>query len=171
MIRKVLIVYILIVSLILLREIDTVLAQQPEMPPRPIEIHTIRNLNFGKVISGYGTVEISNDGVRSTTGDVTTFGGIYHTAIFEIEANPGTVVRLGINYGSDFTLDNTSGPGDISGSLTDANVEGQQVPHNQTFTMPPGKTAVEAEMGATLQIDGNISGNYSGNFMLEIVYE
>lgn len=145
----------------------------PEKPPRPVEIFSVKNLSFGKIVAGNGDVTVTNDGDRTTTGTVQTLGSDYGPALFDIEANPGTEVRLGLNNGQDFTLYNDDGPGQLTVSLSEILIEGQEFGHNETFIMPVGKKSVEGEIGGTIQnlTQSQNSGNYASSFDITVVYE
>src|SRR5439155_10682320 len=84
-----------------------------EMPPRPINVYVnpAYSLNFGSFFQGVsgGTITISPDGLRSTTGDIiqADLGIPYSPAIFEIDANPGTLISI-LN-GPDVTLSGSNG--------------------------------------------------------------
>src|SRR5687768_10644827 len=84
-----------------------------EAPPRPIIVYVnpAQGLNFGTFTQGMsgGSVIIYSTGIRSTTGDVLQLSsGIpFSPAIFEVEANLGTVVS--IMNGPDVQLSGSNG--------------------------------------------------------------
>src|SRR5213594_588044 len=75
-------------------------ARSQELPPRPISIYVnpAQGLVFGAFFQGVsgGAVTIYPDGSRSVTGDITqaNLGIPFSPAIFEVDANPGTVVSI-----------------------------------------------------------------------------
>ena len=106
--------FIFITVILLLALSHELSAQEP--PPRPIVVTvTSQGLSFGAFTHGAagGTVTISSGGLRSSTGDVVQLGlGFsYSTALYEVIANPGTVISL-LN-GPDVLL-----PGSNGGSLS-----------------------------------------------------
>src|SRR6266487_2537833 len=75
-------------------------AKSQELPPRPISIYVnpAQGLVFGAFFQGVsgGALTIYPDGSRSVTGDIieATLGIPFSPAIFEVDANPGTVVSI-----------------------------------------------------------------------------
>ncbi len=73
-------------------------AKAQEDPPRPIQLSTYQHLSFGAFINGNngGTVSVDPGGNRSVTGDIIPVfqGNQYHPAIFEVEANAGTIIHI-----------------------------------------------------------------------------
>src|SRR5690242_12682926 len=75
-------------------------AKGQELPPRPISVYVnpAQGLNFGAFYHGNagGSVIIYPNGSRSVTGDViqANMGSMYSPALFEIEANPGTLISI-----------------------------------------------------------------------------
>src|SRR5689334_2689437 len=71
-----------------------------EAPPRPIIIYAnpAQGLNFGTFTQGNsgGTVIVYPNGSRSSTGDIVQLssGTPFSPAIFEVEANVGTLVSI-----------------------------------------------------------------------------
>jgi hypothetical protein len=131
-------------------------------PPFPLQVFTVSDINFGAFSQGIsgGTVIISPDGLRTTTGDIQQMGfGIqFYPAIFEIEVIPGTVIS--IIFGPDAVLTGSNG-----GTLM-MHVGGSdpQSPFITTINLP-GKT--EVRIGGTLIIgnpNANPPGAYSGIF-------
>ena len=131
-------------------------------PPFPLQVFTISDINFGAFTQGIsgGTVIISPDGSRTTTGDIQQLGfGIpFYPAIFDIEVIPGTIISM--IFGPDAVLTGSNG-----GTLT-MHVGGSD-PHSPFITTInlPGKT--EVRVGGTLIIgnpNANPPGAYSGIF-------
>jgi hypothetical protein len=140
-----------------------------EKPPRPIAIYIYQNLSFGAFSEGSvgGTVTLTPYGVRYTTGDLVLFtqGWPYFPAIFEIEANPGTVVHF--LPGSDATLTGNNG-GSLLLHL------GSYIPIDPIIitTSPPSRTQVL--MGGTLTVStpmANPIGSYTGTFSVMFIQE
>jgi Domain of unknown function (DUF4402) len=142
-----------------------------EAPPRPITVYVnpAQGLIFGAFTQGVtgGTVIIYPNGVRSTTGDILQLpSGIpFSPAIFEVEANVGTVVSI-IN-GPDVQLSGSNGGSmmlQLGGSSTGS-------PFITTIP-PPGRT--EVRIGGTLFVGSplaNPGGEYSGTFMVTFIQE
>ena len=70
------------------------IAQEP--PPRPVRVNKIQDLGFGTFYQGGagGTVTIIWNGTRSAGGTVVLFGVGGSAAIFNIIANPGTIISF-----------------------------------------------------------------------------
>jgi hypothetical protein len=156
-------------SMLLLICSFTVTAQPP--PPRPITIYVnpAQGLIFGAVFQGPtgGTVIVYPDGSRSVTGSLVqaNLGYPFSPAIFEVDANAGTVVS--IMNGPDVTLTGSNG-GSIGLHIGAAST-------GSTFTttvVPPGRTQVR--IGGTLTIGNalaNPSGSYSGSFSVTFIQQ
>ena len=83
-----------------------------EMPPRPITVTAItsQNLSFGNFAQGAlgGTVSVSSSGMRSWSGNIVLLnGGSVSAALFDVVANPGTLITI-VN-GSDVSLNGSNG--------------------------------------------------------------
>lgn len=145
-------------------------ANGQEPPPRPITVTvTAQNLSFGAftiVVAG-GTVTINSDGSRNATGDVVllNMGYSFSTALYEITANPGTIISI-VN-GPDVLLPGSNG-GSMSLHIGNSNPAWPFV----TTAIPPAIT--QLNIGGTLTV-GNIlanpAGNYSGTFDITFVQE
>ena len=131
-----------------------------ELPPIPVQVqvNTAQFLNFGSFAPGVsgGTVSVDYNGIRTTTGDITlfNFGPSPSSALFDLTANPGTIIN--IMTPSNVLLTGSNG-GQISLSL-DSYSTGQVF---VTGISPPATTPVF--VGGTLVI-GNISANPPGNY-------
>lgn len=140
------------------------LLQAQELPPRPMEVYVnpAQQLSFGAFsISGLGgNIQISPQGVRSRTGDIflLNLGFSWSSALFDISANPGTLVS--IQNGPNATLHGSNG-----GTMT---LIIGETDHPNPFvinTIPPVTTSLR--MGGTLVVGNPIAnppGNYSGTF-------
>ncbi len=142
-----------------------------EKPPRPIAVYVspIQGLSFGKIIMGAsgGTVTVSPTGNRSSTGSVILVdnGVSWTPALFEIEANRGTLINI-VN-GPDAVLTGSNG-----GSLT-LEIGGSDPvsPFVITASYP---TRTYLRIGGTLIIGApasNPRGSYSGTFIINFFQE
>lgn len=140
-----------------------------ENPPIPVEVqvNTAQFLNFGQLIAGStgGTVVIHPDGRRNATGDVYLLGNNSSSALFDVFANPGTLIQ--VNYYDEVTLD-----GPTNGVL--------RLEINPDIDIQPGRTFVTTSnpfpvfVGGTLHVpSGNTiePGSYNGNFSLTFIHE
>ena len=157
------------VSMVLLMSCFAANAQ--EAPPRPITIYVnpTQGLVFGAFFQGVsgGSVIIYPDGSRSTTGDIVqaNLGIPFSPAIFEVDANPGTVVSI-LN-GPDVILSGSNG-GSISLHIGSSNTGSPFI----TTAVPPARTQVR--VGGTLTMGNSLanpSGNYSGTFSVTFIQE
>ena len=146
-------------------------ASAQEAPPRPILIYMnpAQGLNFGSFSHGPsgGNVIIYPNGTRSVTGDIVQLGsGLpFSPAIFEVEANPGTVVQ--IMNGPDVTLTGSNG-GTMTLQLGSSSSGSPFV----TTAVPPALN--EVRVGGTLMVGNAIAnpgGAYSGSFMITFIQE
>jgi hypothetical protein len=144
-------------------------AQPP--PPRPITVYVnpAQGLVFGAFFQGVtgGTVIIYPDGSRSVTGDLVlaNLGVPFSPAIYEIDANPGTVVSI-LN-GPDVNLTGSNG-GSIHLHIGNASTGSPFI----TTATPPGRT--EVRIGGTLTVGSplaNPSGAYSGMFSVTFIQQ
>lgn len=136
-------------------------ANAQENPPRPISVNTVQNLSFGAFSQGIagGTVTVDPFGLRTSTGDVILLdlGHLYFPAIFEVDANRGTVIS--ILYGS--AILNGSGGGTMTLNINNTSPLSPFI----TTVAPPGKTQIS--FGGTLTVGNplaNPPGDYSGTF-------
>lgn len=141
-----------------------------EPPPRPVKVTvTGQSLSFGAFTLGAagGTVTISSLGFRSATGDVIllNLGYIYSTALYQLEANPGTVISL-LN-GPDVTLTRAGG-----GSMTLHIGDSDPASPFVIATVPPATTPLN--VGGILTV-GNLAanppGSYTGSFEITFLQE
>ncbi|WP_165806675.1 DUF4402 domain-containing protein [Chitinophaga parva] len=144
-------------------------AQEP--PPQPIAVYVnpAQGLIFGAFFQGSsgGTVIIYPDGSRSVTGSVVqaNLGYPFSPAIFEIEANRGTLISI-LN-GPDVTLTGSNG-GSISLHVGAASTGSSFI----TTATPPARNLVR--IGGTLTVGSppaNPSGAYSGVFTVTFIQE
>ncbi len=146
-------------------------AEAQQSLPHPVKLYAIstQGLNFGAftVGSSGGTLSMSATGTRSVTGDVVALGlGVTYTpAMFQIEADPGTV--LGILNGPDVTLTGSAG-GTLNLHLGTSNPALPII----TTAVPPALTTLT--IGGTLTVGtltSNPPGFYSGYFFITIIRE
>lgn len=141
-----------------------------EPPPRPLTVTvTAQGLSFGAFSQGAtgGTVTIASDGSRSATGDIIllSLGFSFTTALYELVANPGTVVSL-LN-GPDVVL-----PGSNGGSITLHIGASDPVSPFVITTVPPAYTLLN--VGGTVTIGSpaaNPPGYFSGTFDITFIQE
>jgi hypothetical protein len=154
---------------ILLSFAKKVQAQPP--PPRPISIYVnpAQGLIFGAFFQGAsgGTVIVYPDGSRSVTGSLVqaNLGFPFSPAIFEVDANVGTVVS--IMNGPDVTLTGSNG-GSIGLHIGAASTGTTFI----TTAASPSRTQVR--IGGTLTVGNplaNPSGNYSGTFSVTFIQQ
>jgi len=161
-IRQVLIV------LVFFATFSEVMAQEP--PPRPVSVTlTAQTLSFGAFTHGAsgGSVTVSSTGVRSSTGDVIllSLGFSYSTGLYELVANPGTVISI-LN-GPDVSL-----PGSNGGSMTLHIGATDPVSPFVINTVPPAYTLLN--IGGTLTVGNTLAnppGSYSGSFNITFIQE
>jgi hypothetical protein len=161
--------YYKLLSIALLVFFRTATAQPP--PPRPISVYAnpAQGLIFGAFFQGPsgGTVILNPDGSRASTGSVilANLGYPYSPALFEINANVGTVVS--IMNGPDVTLTGSNG-----GSITLHLGAASTGPSFTTTIASPSQTPVW--IGGTLTIGNafaNPSGSYSGTFSVTFIQQ
>jgi hypothetical protein len=155
-------------SIFLLLNFVSVSAQ--EMPPRPIivTVITTQNLSFGNFAQGTlgGTVSVSSSGMRSWTGNIVLLnGGSVSPALFDVVANPGTLITI-VN-GSDVLLNGSNG-----GTLTlHIGASSTGSPFTTTVARP---TPTHVYIGGTITVGSsgaNPPGDYSGTFQVTFVQQ
>ena len=152
---------------VLLNSLSTV-AQ--EAPPRPIAIYVnpAQGLIFGAFFQGTGgSVIIYPDGSRSVTGDIiqANLGIPFSPAIFEIDANRGTIISI-LN-GPDAILTGSNG-GYLTLHIGSASTGSMFI----STAAPPARTQVM--VGGTLTVGNSLanpSGMYSGSFSVTFIQE
>lgn len=143
-----------------------------EDPPRPIvvTVNGSQHLSFGAFSHGAfgGTVTVNPDGTRGSSGDILllNLGYVYTPALFDIQANPGTVISI-VN-GPDVTLTGSNG-----GTLL-LHV-GVSLPASPFSTTVPWPTVTQVRIGGTLTVSGNPltnpAGNYTGSYSVTFIQE
>ena len=145
-------------------------AKGQELPPRPITVTvTAQGLSFGAFYHGAagGSVTINADGSRTSAGDVVllSLGFSFSTALYELVANPGTVVSI-LN-GPNVLLPGSNG-GSLSLQIGTSNPASPFVIN----TLPPAYTLLN--IGGTITVGApasNPPGNYSGTFDITFIQE
>lgn len=154
---------ITVISLLLLTT-EASAQLQPEAPPRPIKVYArpLQGLMFGAFYQGQagGTIKVDAYGSRSVTGDIIqmNLGKPFSPAIFDVDANPGTLVNI-LN-GPDVILTGSNG-GTIKLHLEESDKGSPFI----ATAIPPSFT--ELRIGGTLIIGppaANPPGEYSGTF-------
>lgn len=144
-------------------------AQEP--PPRPISVfvNPAQGLIFGAFFQGPtgGTVIIYPDGSRAVTGSIVqaNLGFPFSPAIFEVDANPGTLIT--IMNGSDVTLAGSNG-GTLSLHIGTSSTGS---PFIATATSP---ARTQVKIGGTLTVGvplANPAGSYSGTFSVTFIQQ
>lgn len=151
--------------------LTSIMVHGQEQPPRPITVTVSlsQNLNFGAFYHGNigGTVIIYNDGSRSSTGDIVllTMGYTFSTGLYDVVANPGTLVSI-LN-GPNAILTGSNG-----GSMILELGESDPISPFITTTTPPASTQVR--IGGILHVGNpitNPAGNYGGTYDVTFVQE
>ena len=144
-------------------------AQEP--PPRPISVHVDpgQGLIFGAFFLGPsgGTVTINPDGSRTVMGSIVgaNLGYPFSPAIFEVEANQGTLIQ--VMRGPDAVLTGSNG-GTMTMRIGQLSTGDQFI----TTAQPPTRNLVR--VGGVLTVGSppsNPVGAYSGTFQLTFIQE
>ncbi|MCJ7821255.1 MAG: DUF4402 domain-containing protein [Bacteroidales bacterium] len=142
-----------------------------ELPPRPITVtvNMSQNLAFGAFTHGIsgGTVIIYADGSRDFSGDVVllSLGFTFSTALFDVVANPGTVIQ--IMNGPDVSLTGSYG------GLLNLHI-GDSYPTSPFVTTETPPDVNQVNIGGTLTIGSTLAnppGSYSGQFLITFIQE
>jgi len=146
-----------------------------ENPPIPVEVEvrTSRNLNFGSFTVGNsgGNVSISYDDQRTVDGDIfeLNFGQPVSAALFDIYANPGTIIQ--IEDRGAYTLQNQDTGLQIQLFINSFST-GQRIFVTQA---PNAQMPNELFVGGTLRIpsdnSGDLPGRYFGTFTLNFIHQ
>jgi len=149
----------------------TQLVNGQELPPRPLSVTVSlsQNLSFGAFYHGNagGSVIIYDDGSRSSTGDIVllTMGYSFSTGLYEVVANPGTLISI-LN-GPDAILTGSNG-GFMLLQIGESNPASPFI----VTTAPPNST--QLRIGGILVVGNplqNPPGNYGGTFDVTLVQE
>lgn len=160
----------ILLSLLLVN--GSVLAQQPEKPPKPITVtvSTLQHLNFGTFIQTgtSGTVSMDFTGAVTPGGSVIipSLGFNQHTiptpALFEVSAHPGTLIT--IQNGPTATLTGSNG-GTLSLTIGSSSTGSPFVTQGQFTNVYIGGTLTVGSMAA------NPAGNYAGTFSVTFIQQ
>lgn len=154
--------------LLILALSNSLIAQEP--PPIPLTITpTAQTMSFGAFTMGAagGTITINPDGSRGSSGDVIllNLSYSYTPALFELLANPGTMVTLLLGAPSTLT---GSGGGTMSLQLATTL---PLTPYVMSTT-PPTTTLMYVGGVLTVQNIGlNPAGTYTGTYNITFVQE
>lgn len=161
---------ILLVALFLVGGHFSVIKAQV-LPPRPIvvTVNPSQHLSFGAFTHGLvgGSVTVSPDESRSSSGDILllNLGYIFSAALFDIKANPGTVISI-LN-GPDVSLSG-SGGGTLLLHI------GSSLPASPFVTTVPLTSVTQVRIGGTLTVGNTASnppGTYSGSYNITFIQE
>jgi hypothetical protein len=137
-------------------------------PSTPLSVITLQDISFGAFFQGSsgGTVTVLPDGTRLLNGDIieTNISGFsYYPAIFEVEADPGTLIS--ILKGSGTTMPSNNG-GFVSLQVGDSDT---------SFPIIiPLSGRIQVSLGGILTVGNpqdNPSGDYSGSFEVTFIQE
>lgn len=160
---------------LLLLLFSTIEIKAQENPPVPVqvEVRTSRNLNFGSFTAGNsgGNVSVSYDDQRTVDGDIfeLNFGQPVSAALFDVYANPGTIIQIQ-DMGT-YTLENQD-----TGLQIDLLINSFSTGQRTFVTQAPNaQTPNEVFVGGTLRIpsdnSGNLPGTYFGTFTLNFIHQ
>lgn len=140
-----------------------------ENPPIPIKVsvNTSQYLNFGSFTTGYsgGTVTVDHTGARTKTGDIVLlhFGETESSALFEVKANPGTIIS--IMHNSNIPLLGTNG-GEIYLNLNSYSTGKTFI----TTASPPATNPVY--IGGTISVGSDETpGYYNGQIFITFIQQ
>ncbi|WP_426330168.1 DUF4402 domain-containing protein [Pedobacter sp. R-06] len=140
-----------------------------ENPPRPISIYVnpAQGLSFGAFYLGGsgGTVIVYPNGSRSTTGSIiqASLGFSFSPAIFEADAEPGTIIT--ISNGPDVNLTGSNG-GTLSLHIGNSDLGSSFI----ATAVSPSRTLIR--IGGTLTVTNPLAsppGSYNGTFSVTFI--
>jgi hypothetical protein len=149
--------------------ISKVAAQENPPIPITVEVRNAQGLNFGAFTVGDagGNIIVSPSGDRSADTDVhlLNLGSAHHYAIFDVYANPGTLLQ--IQPVSNITL---SGP--VGSNVTLSIDPYLDISTGQTFitTQNPHEVIVGGKLNIATGAAGP-AGSYNGSFSLTFIHE
>ena len=157
---------VFILQLLFIISVSGIYAQ--EMPPRPMTVSMVQDMSFGAFSPGDsgGDITLSPFGLRISSGSVilVNLAYPYFEAIFEVDANPGTLVSL--------LFTTTVITGNNGGSMLLQTGGSEPASPFVATAIPPGKTQIH--IGGKLTVGNplaNPAGNYSGVFPIIFVQE
>jgi hypothetical protein len=147
--------------------------QTPFPPPNQMQVYGMEELSFGSFSTGAsgGTVVISPEGFRTSTGSVILMGGAFNQAIFEIKLIPGRMVQIILGpqipltrIGGGGSMNMQVGPTDKGPSLLEA-----------SFVTSGGHPFFNpVNVGGTLYVGSSVAnpaGQYKGQFSVTFIQE
>ena len=143
----------------------------PGNPPRPItvKVDPLQGLSFGAFYLGNngGNVIVAPNGSRSVSGSIIPVnqGFSFSPAIFQITAEPGTIITL-VN-GPDVMLSGSNG-GKINLHIGNSDLG------NQFITSATSSSPTLLRVGGTLTLDNTLAnppGNYNGIFSIIFIQQ
>ena len=142
--------------------------QTPFPPPNQLQVYGIQELNFGSFSTGSsgGTVVISPEGFRTSTGSLILMGGNFNQAIFEVKLIPGRLVQ--IILGPQVQLTRVGGGGSM-------NMQVGPTDRGTSFVTTGGHPFISrVKVGGRLYVGSpaaNPAGNYEGQFSVTFIQE
>lgn len=152
----------------------------PENPPIPVEIEvrSANIMNFGSFLladpdMANNTLTLRTDNsVINQNGNIIQMNGQPTTAaLFDVYANPGTILSLQIN--NPYTLNGSNG-GTLSLNLDSFEINDKLIRDMLFITTKPSNTYNTLSIGGTLTIgptSANPPGAYSGNIMITLIQQ
>lgn len=140
----------------------------PFPPPNQMQVFGMQELSFGSFSTGIsgGTVIISPEGFRTSTGTVILMGGNFNQAIFEIKLIPGRLVQ--IIMGPQVQLTRIGGGGSMNMQVGPADKGSSFVTNGGHPFFNP------VNVGGTLYVGSsaaNPAGAYEGQFSVTFIQE
>lgn len=142
----------------------------PGNPPKPItvKVDPVQGLSFGAFYQGStgGNVVVAPSGSRSVSGSIipVSQGFSFSPAIFQITAEPGTIITL-VN-GPDVTLSGSNG-GKINLHIGDSDLGNQ-------FITSASSSPTLLRVGGTITLNNALAsppGNYNGIFTITFIQQ
>ncbi|MFP4470103.1 MAG: DUF4402 domain-containing protein [Bacteroidales bacterium] len=140
----------------------------PFPPPNQLQVFGVQELNFGAFSTGQtgGTVVISPEGFRTSTGSVILMGGYFNQAIFEIKLVPGRLIQ--ILMGPQIQLTRIGGGGSM-------NMQAGPADRGDSFVTTAAHPFFNTvKVGGTLYVGSggsNPPGEYEGFFNVTFIQE
>ena len=152
---------------------SSIIAQENPPVPIKVEVRTARNLNFGSFVVDPmgGNLTVDHTGVLTNSTDIFHLGtGAVNSALFDVYANPGTIVY--IQDQGEITLKNQNG----NGGIIFLNINSFSTGDRTFVTWEPSADIPnEVFVGGTLRIpadnSGTLSGQYNGTFTLTFIHQ
>jgi hypothetical protein len=142
--------------------------QTPFPPPNQMQVYGMEELSFGSFSTGAsgGTVVISPEGFRTSTGSVILMGGTFNQAFFEIKLIPGRMVQ--IILGPQIQLTRIGGGGSM-------NMQVGPTDKGTSFVTSGGHPFFNrVNVGGTLYVGSSVAnpaGQYKGQFSVTFIQE